>query len=430
MREADRGSQGKLPAAARMPTSRPRLLFAGFACFGSLLCATAGPAWAYAVGHTAITFTDPARANRQIQTEIYYPAETAGEDVPVAPPPAEGFAVVAFGHGYLMGWDSYAYLWEGLAPAGYVLALPRTEGGMLPDHAALGADLAFLVRQMRTEDGIPGSLFFGKIAEAAAVAGHSMGGGASFLAAQAEPAVTALFNLAAAETNPSAIATAAAIDVPALLFSGSYDCVTPPAEHQEPMYAALASACKTWVTITGGSHCQFAESNFFCNLGEGSCSDPLISRSTQHSLVIQLLIPWLEHTLGAQPGAWPEFQSLLATLGGISYEQGCEIAAVDEPGAEGAAATAVRLEAPRPNPCRGESYFEYCLPRPGFALLEVYCPSGRRVRTLVAGQHPAGWQRVPWDGRDGRGDAVPAGIYWCRLRAGGEQAAVALLRLR
>jgi predicted dienelactone hydrolase len=427
---ADFGSRSESAVAGRAPASRMRRLLAEAACLTSLLCAPAGPAWAYPVGHTTITFTDPERANRQIQTEIYYPAETAGEDVPVAPPPAGGFAVVAFGHGYLMGWDSYAYLWEALAPAGYVVALPRTEGGMLPDHAAFGADLAFLVRGMRAEGENPGSLFFGKIAAAAAVAGHSMGGGASFLAAQTESTVTALFNLAAAETNPSAISAAASIALPALLFSGSYDCVTPPAQHQEPMYDALASACRTWVTITGGSHCQFAESNFFCNLGEGSCSDPLISRSTQQALVIQLLVPWLDHALGGQPEAWAEFQDLLAMLSGIAHQQDCEIGAVDEPGSWSAQATAIRLGMPRPNPFRDESYLEYCLPRPGFALLEVHDPSGRRVRTLVAGQRPGGWQRVPWDGRDGQGNPLPAGTYWCRLRAGGEQRAVAWLRLR
>ena len=46
----------------------------------------------FAVGHTTITFNDPARTGgtgtgggpgRQIQTEIYYPSATAGDNLPV-----------------------------------------------------------------------------------------------------------------------------------------------------------------------------------------------------------------------------------------------------------------------------------------------------------------------------------------------------------
>lgn len=39
----------------------------------------------YQVGHVAMSFTDPARNNRQIPVEVYYPAVAAGEEVPVAP---------------------------------------------------------------------------------------------------------------------------------------------------------------------------------------------------------------------------------------------------------------------------------------------------------------------------------------------------------
>jgi hypothetical protein len=59
----------------------------------------------FSIGHTTITFNDPARtggtgsgggAGRQIQTEIYYPAATAGVDVPVS---NGNFPVITFGHG-------------------------------------------------------------------------------------------------------------------------------------------------------------------------------------------------------------------------------------------------------------------------------------------------------------------------------------------
>lgn len=66
----------------------------------------------YQIGHTTITFNDPSRTGgfgsgggtgRQIQTEIYYPAAVAGEDVACA---ADSFPVIVFGHGFAMSWDA------------------------------------------------------------------------------------------------------------------------------------------------------------------------------------------------------------------------------------------------------------------------------------------------------------------------------------
>ena len=94
---------------------------------------------AYEIGHTSTVYLDPARDNRQVGVEIYYPATVAGDDVPVAPPPAGGFPPIAFGHGYMMAYDDYDYMWTALVPAGYILALPRTEGGLFPSHEEFGA---------------------------------------------------------------------------------------------------------------------------------------------------------------------------------------------------------------------------------------------------------------------------------------------------
>jgi predicted dienelactone hydrolase len=50
----------------------------------------------YAIGSTNLTFTDPSRGGRAIPCEVYYPAATAGANVPVA---AGAFPVLAMGHG-------------------------------------------------------------------------------------------------------------------------------------------------------------------------------------------------------------------------------------------------------------------------------------------------------------------------------------------
>ena len=84
-------------------------------------------------------------------------------------------------------------------PRGCVLVLPSTEGGLSPNHANFGRDLAFVLNAVRADP-----TFAGALGTRTAIGGHSMGGGAAFLAAANNANLTALFALAPAETNPKA----------------------------------------------------------------------------------------------------------------------------------------------------------------------------------------------------------------------------------
>jgi hypothetical protein len=154
-----------------------------------------------------------------------------------------------------------------------------------------------------------------------ALAGHSMGGGASFLGASGDPGVDAVFNFAAANTSPSAITAAASVTVPTLMIAAPNDCVAPPASHQIPMYNASAASCKTYVAIAGASHCQFNDYNLSCDLGE-FCSAS-ISRGAQQTLVTDILAPWLHAVLETAPFAWDDFQSTLAGNASYAVTQTC-----------------------------------------------------------------------------------------------------------
>lgn len=251
-------------------------------CFGVALPAEAragcdGP---FPVGQANRTWLDPDRDDRSVGVLIRYPAATAGAGAT----PIEGcdFPVLAVGHGFTIPADRYRFLVDGLVPTGVILVLPTTEGGLAPDHAAFGADLAFATRALRADPafGVAAGTLRG-------VLGHSMGGGAAVLAAASDPGLGLLVGLAPAETNPSAVAAAASVRVPTLMLTGSRDCVTPFATHAGPILSALGSSSVRHVDIGGGSHCQFSDGYFTCSIGEGSCGGTAsIPAATQHATTI------------------------------------------------------------------------------------------------------------------------------------------------
>jgi hypothetical protein len=68
-----------------------------------------------------------------------------------------------------------------------------------------------------------------------------------------------------------------------------------------------------------------------------------------------------------------------------------------------------------PNPFNPETSIKFDLPQPGFILISVIDVSGRLVRKLVSESRKAGSYSVKWDGKDSEGNAVPSGIYVCRM---------------
>ena len=289
-----------------------------------------GWAQSYSVGHTTITFNDPTRSGgfgsgggsgRQIQSEIYYPAASAGENVAFS---QGDFPIVVFGHGFVMTWSAYKNIWTTLVAEGYIVVFPRTEGGFSPSHEQFGKDLALCVTKMQALDTDANSLFNGHIGSTSAIIGHSMGGGSAFIAGANNANITTLIGLAPAETNPSAIAAAADVSVPTLVLSGSKDAVTRPAEHHLPIYDATGSSCKYFVSITGGAHCYFANSNFNCDFGERfSFGGVSISRTAQQVILDDYLTKWLDYQLKGEATQYAAFTDLLATDSRTTFQDGC-----------------------------------------------------------------------------------------------------------
>jgi hypothetical protein len=88
--------------------------------------------------------------------------------------------------------------------------------------------------------------------------------------------------------------------------------------------------------------------------------------------------------------------------------------------------------APRPNPVRGRTSFEYTIgsDAAGTGLADVSLAildlQGRLVRTLKQAHEGVGTHRAEWDATDRRGVRVAGGVYYLQLRAGAVRKSVAL----
>ena len=273
----------------------------------------------YQVGKLNLGLHDPDRGNRRIPVVIYYPAMEAGENAPMDTAAAT-FPVICFGHGFVMNVNSYGNICQALVPAGFIVAFPKTETGIAPSHTALAKDISFVIRYLQEQGNTPGSFFHHRIAAINCAMGHSMGGGAAVLAASFNKEIHSIVLLAPAETRTSAIEAAGNVVVPALVFSGADDCITPPSKHHLPIFNTLKSSDKIFISITGGNHCYMADDNRLCNLGEASCSgDTQISREEQQAIINRYLLPWLRYHLKGEAQAWQEAEKQLFSDKDITY---------------------------------------------------------------------------------------------------------------
>jgi len=269
----------------------------------------AGPARALAVGDD-LSLPGPHFAGRQSVTvtradnstftaQLYYPATSTGASTPydstAAPYPA-----ISFGHGFLQSVAQYRSTLEHLATHGYFVIASESQGGLFPSHGAFASDLSRCLTWLEQQHALPASFLHQQVITGSfGMSGHSMGGGASLLAAAADTRVKVVANLAAAETNPSAIAACASITAPTYLISGSQDSIVPPRQHGQPMYAALAGP-RQLPLLAGAFHCGFEDSSGF------GCDSGAMPRATQLAITRALLTRAFNLHLKGDQSHWRE----------------------------------------------------------------------------------------------------------------------------
>ncbi|GAA1532914.1 dienelactone hydrolase [Actinomadura kijaniata] len=226
-------------------------------------------------------------AGRSFSARMWYPASSAGQNTPVA---AGRFPVVSFGHGFVQSVTTYSSTTSHLASWGLIVVAPKSQGGLFPSHSAFALDLNAALSWAVAQDTTAGSRLAGHVrTDRLALSGHSMGGGASILAAAQNPAVTTVANLAAAETNPSAVSAAARVAAPMQLVGGTNDTIVP-LSNQQNMYNAKP-APKQLRAIVGGFHCGFIDSSGF------GCDSGQITRAAQLSITRRVLTAWFLYYL-------------------------------------------------------------------------------------------------------------------------------------
>ncbi len=236
---------------------------------------------------------------------LYYPASASGAGAPLNPSGGP-YPAVSFGHGFLQAVEQYQSTLAHLATWGFLVIASRSEGGLFPNHANFAADLRHCLTYLQTANGTPSSWLYGQVrTDRFGLSGHSMGGGASILAAAADTRVRCVANLAAAETNPSAVSAMGSVSVPISLIAGDDDTITPVGTNGQLMYNA-GRAPKQLPIIRGGFHCGFVDANFlFCDSGA-------LTRPAQLAITRRLLTAFFRLYLADDASVWravwgPEF---------------------------------------------------------------------------------------------------------------------------
>ena len=252
----------------------------------------------FGAGRQIVTILRP--NGQTFTSQLYYPATTTGDGTPYdgssAPYPA-----VTFGHGFMVPPNFYRSTLEHLASHGYLVIAPESYMTFLfPSHQGFAEDFRYSLDFLESENANPASWLFGQVDTAHfGMAGHSMGGGSSILAAAADSRVRALITLAAAETTPSAIAQMPNISAPVRLITGDQDDIVDWQTNTQAMYN-VGRPPRQLLLILGGCHCGFLDNNIpFCDSGS-------LPRAEQLEIACREMVTFFDLYLKPDSGPWRE----------------------------------------------------------------------------------------------------------------------------
>lgn len=250
----------------------------------------------YQAGWRQVTIT---RANNSTFTaRLFYPATSAGQNTPLNRAGGR-YPAVSFGHGFFQPVSRYQSILEHLATHGFLVIATDSEGSLFPSHQNFANDISFSLTYLEQQNALTGAFLEGSLLVGVyGLSGHSMGGGASILAAAADTRIDAVATLAAAETNPSSTAAAANVRVPLSLISGTADTIVTTATNTSIFNSARAP--KQAPVITGGWHCGYQDAS---SIG---CDTGTMPRPDQLARTRRLMTQWFTLYLKGDQSTWRE----------------------------------------------------------------------------------------------------------------------------
>ena len=156
------------------------------------------------------------------------------------------YSAVAVMPGFIETQSAIAWYGPRVASQGFVVfTLDAVSNTDVP--TARAAQLKAALTYLTTQSTVAARVDAGRLG----VMGHSMGGGASFEAAAADPGLKAAIPLA----PWNSIKSFATVSTPTLVIGCQSDTIAPVAEHASPQYESLpAGTDKAYVELTGADH--------------------------------------------------------------------------------------------------------------------------------------------------------------------------------
>ncbi|MFM7133331.1 MAG: alpha/beta hydrolase [Planctomycetota bacterium] len=297
--------------------ARPLLALLGATLLASSALADSSLPGPYPVAQRNVTVTRPGGST--FTAQLRYPATSTSSTAPVAPA-AMPAPAISFGHGFLSPVDIYDSTMDHLASHGYIVIATTSGGELFPNHANYALDMRYCLTHLEQQDLVKSSFLFGAVDETAfGISGHSMGGGASALAAGADARIKALATLAAAETNPSSANAMLTVQRPSLCIVGSQDSIVTPATTLNQYNNC--DAPRQFVTIAGGSHCGFVDSAII------GCDSGSLPRPEQLAKTRALLLDFFNTHLRDDPGAFGATWGSGAPLAGTTRTRDARVSA-------------------------------------------------------------------------------------------------------
>ena len=194
-----------------------------------------------AQGSFAVTsYTDAPASTGYRASTIYYPTD--------APPPFVGVAAVPGLNGVQRSVNQWGTF---LASHGYVVMVIDTNSTSEQPSQRSAALLA-AIGTLKAENARAGGALSGKMSDCMVIMGHSMGGGGTIMAANANgPLLKGAIGLSPYGGGQSA----SNIVVPTLLFVATGDPLSTPGTHVKPAYQAIPEGtAKMYLEFPGNSH--------------------------------------------------------------------------------------------------------------------------------------------------------------------------------